>query len=447
VVQASVLSHYLHSRGYGNYSFVLAVIGVSAVLTDMGLGLVTVRRLSQDDRHERSHTLSGVLAAKVYLAVLALLATDIFALTARMDQVERHGIYLMSVLYLVSVPAAVSSIFQTELELKYPVVISTIQAVLGLSLTIVLVHLKSSLPAFFAMQLGTALLAAFTIYIVAILRYRVAFSLDFQLGARIVREAIPVGISQVLVVLYFRIDSILLGILRGPVSVAHYTAAYRFVDLGGFAASAFMGSMYPLMVRLGSESDRERLKYVFQRTTDILIFAALPLCVAWIILAHSIVFLVYPGDFGPSVGALRILSLVFVPLFLNNALGPLVLTLHKEKTFLWVSVGATLLNVGLNLAFIPAYGITAAAVITVVSEAFVTVLGFGIMWRVLHFVPSVRSSLLTLLAVTAMALPVFILRDHWIAATGVGFVSYVGVSRALGLWTPGEVLTAIGVRS
>lgn len=445
VVQASVLSHYLHSQGYGRYGFVLAVIGLFAVLTDMGLGLVTVRMLGSDDPGVRSRTMSSVLIAKVCLSALALVVSNLFALLAHLDLMEREGIVLMSALYLVSIPSAASALFQAELELQYPLAISTIQALLNLVLTMLLVAQRAPLLALFGVQLGTALLGSISIYLLAVVRYSLSIHLDTEGGIRMLRQSIPVGVSQVLVVLYFRIDTVLLGVLRGPVSVAHYTAAYRFVDLGSFAATAFMGSVYPLMIRLGEEGARTRLLLLYQRATDVLMFLAVPLCVSWFILARSIIFLVYPGDFSPSVGALRILSLVFIPLFLNNVLGQLVLTLHKEKTFMWVSVGALVLNVGLNLALIPAYGITAAAVITVVSEAFVTVVGSAIMWRALHFLPSLRPTLLIVIATALMGVPMYFLRERWIAASVAGGVVYLGATRSLNVWSWRDLRNVTGL--
>jgi O-antigen/teichoic acid export membrane protein len=444
VVQAAILSHYLHSHGYGQYSFVLSVIGVCAVLTDMGLGLVTVRSLNQEDHAARQRTMGGMLVAKLLLSILAVAASDCFAAIAPIDTPERTGIFLMSALYVVSIPAAVSAAFQAELELHYPITIGTAQTALTVALTAVLVVVHAPLLALLGIQLATGALASIVLYQLASSRYGISFAGSRRLGMQIMRAAIPVGISQALIVLYFRIDAVLLGLLRGPVDVAHYAAAYRFVDLGNFGAAAFMGSMYPLMVRRGQGAGHNWLVIAYQRSTDLLMFVAVPLTVAWVVLARPIIFLIFPSDFEPAVGAVRVLSLVLVPIYMNNLVGHLVLTVHRERTFLWVSLGAAALNIGLNVVFIPAHGIMAAAVITVITELYVAVAGTIIVWQVLKFIPSPRSTLLILVATVLMAVPVYLLRDYLIVAAVTGSVVYALTTRLLGLWNWADMRTMLG---
>jgi O-antigen/teichoic acid export membrane protein len=444
VALAGVLSHYLLSRGFGQYSFVLSVIGVCAVLTDMGLGLVTVRSLGQDDQAARKHTLGGMLVAKLLLALLALVASDCFAVLAPIDAVERTGILLMSALYMVSIPAALSAAFQAELELRYPITVGLAQTALTLALTVLLVIRHAPLLALLGVQLVTAGVAAIVLYWLASGRYGLSFGGSGRLGLHMMRTAVPVGISQALVVLYFRIDAILLGLLRGPVDVAHYAAAYRFVDLGNFGAAAFMGSMYPLMVRRGQNVGRDWLIVAYQRSADLLMFVAVPLTVTILILSNSVIFLIFPRDFEPSIGALRILSLVLIPIYFNNLVGHLVLTVHREKIFLWVSLGAAVLNVGLNLWLIPVYGIMAASGITVLTELYVAVAGTVIVWRVLKFIPSVRSTLLIVAATAIMMVPVYLLRDYLFAAVVMGTVVYLLTTRLLRVWTWAEVRALVG---
>jgi O-antigen/teichoic acid export membrane protein len=102
------------------------------------------------------------------------------------------------------------------------------------------------------------------------------------------------------------------------------------------------------------------------------------------------------------------------------------------------------LNVGLNLWLIPAYGIMAAAGITVLTELYVAVAGTVIVWRVLKFIPSVRSSLLIVAATALMAVPVYLLRDYLVVAVVMGSVVYLLTTRMLRVWTWAEVRTLVG---
>jgi O-antigen/teichoic acid export membrane protein len=446
VVQIGVLSHYLGSKGFGEYSFVLSVVGICAMLTDMGLVQVAVRSLTAGPGPARSQTLAAVLVARFYLAIAAVVISDLFALLVPINGTERTGILLMSVFYFLTIPGVIGAVFQAELEMQFSLAISIGQTVIGLGLTLALIAMHASVLALLAIQLPLAALNAVMFYLVAARRYGLRLHLNAAHGLRVLRESLPVGISQILVVLYFRIDSVLLGLFRGPIAVAHYSAAYKFVDLAGFGAVAFMTAVYPLMARQGHASERAGLVTAYERSTEIMMFVAIPLTAIFLVLARPMILLVFPADFVPSIGALRILSLTLVPLYFNNVLGALVLTLHRERTFLWVSLGATLLNIGLNVAFIPAYGLTAASIITVVSEMFVTVVAVVMVWRLLGYIPSPRTPSLALCATVVAALPVYLLRDYLFVSVAVGGVVYLLTTRLLRLWAWDEVRALLNPR-
>jgi O-antigen/teichoic acid export membrane protein len=434
VVQAAILSHYLHSTGYGQYSFVLAAVGIVGIITDLGLSLVAVRALSQVK--ERSpRTVGALLIARCLLALLGVAVCDLFVLVSPLDSVERVGILVVSPVYLISVPIALSAVFQAEMEIQYSLIATLAQYLFGFLLVVGLVLAHVAIVPLLAVQLVAAAVGAVVTLRIAMGRYRLSFAWSLSAALHMVWQALPVGIGATLITVYFRIDSILLGLLRGPVDVAHYTAAYKFIDLAYFGAVALMAAIYPLMVRRSGEGERHRLIRAYQAAVDVMMFVALPLTVAWLILAGPMVFLVYPSDFAATVGAFRILCLALVPLFFNAILAPLSLTLHMEKIFVWVWLSAAVVNIGLNLPTIPAFGINAAAVVTVISELVVTAVAGVLITRELRYLPSPRFFLLALLASAAMAPPVYALRDIWPVAVLAGGLCYLALARLFGLWS------------
>jgi O-antigen/teichoic acid export membrane protein len=435
IVQTGFLSHFLHSRAFGQFGFVLSVIGLCGILGDLGVTNVAIRSLNQNPAEARARTLGGMLTARAMLGGFAVIASDSFAFVGHLDSVVADGIVLMSATYLLTIPGQLFAVFQAELELQYPMIVNSVQVVFGLGIVIFLIERHASLLQLLGAQAVLVTLGAWCTALLATRRYKLAIEPNFRVGLQMARHALPVGIGIVLTTVYFRIDTILLGLIRGPVDVAHYTAAYKLIDLAVFGSTALISSVYPIMVRISATADQGKLLQTYQATTDVMLLVAIPVTVAWLILAGPIISLVYPPDFHPSIAALRILSFVLVPLFFNSVLTALVLTLHRERTFLWISLGAVILNVGLNLVFIPRAGILAASVITVVSEVIVTIAGSYLMWRAIRFIPSVRVAGLAVCTSLIMALPVYILRDYLFGASLVGGLLYLVLTRLLGLWS------------
>jgi len=76
-------------------------------------------------------------------------------------------------------------------------------------------------------------------------------------------------------------------------------------------------------------------------------------------------------EFSPSILPFRILSFSYPIFFLSNLFLWVIITKNKEKVLPFVYGSSLVLNVFLNLIFIPRYGYNASAAITVFSELFV----------------------------------------------------------------------------
>src|SRR5207253_10860553 len=101
--------------------------------------------------------------------------------------------------------------------------------------------------------------------------------------------------------------------------------------------------------------------------------------------------------FPESIPSLRILALAIVFLFANSAFTAMLYAVDRQDLFAWATAIAVVVNVGLNLLFIPLYGYLAASAITVVTEAAFSVAGWLLVART-ERLPWLRVSWRTLLA-------------------------------------------------
>src|SRR5207253_5192908 len=101
--------------------------------------------------------------------------------------------------------------------------------------------------------------------------------------------------------------------------------------------------------------------------------------------------------FPQSIPSLRILALAIVFLFANSAFTAMLYAIDRQDLFAWTTAVAVVVNVGLNLVFIPLYGYLAASAITVVTEAAFSVAGWLLVART-ERLPWLRVSWRTLLA-------------------------------------------------
>ncbi|MBT5762798.1 MAG: hypothetical protein HOI59_02940, partial [Nitrospina sp.] len=95
--------------------------------------------------------------------------------------------------------------------------------------------------------------------------------------------------------------------------------------------------------------------------------------------SSEIITIVFGDEFSPSIAVLNILSGAIFLFFLNFLLSNLLISSGREIINTWNLVGATILNIILNLILIPQYGAIGAAWSTLFCEgALILVLGIEV---------------------------------------------------------------------
>jgi len=161
--------------------------------------------------------------------------------------------------------------------------------------------------------------------------------------------------------------------------VGWYTFAYKPFEALQFVPLAVQAAVYPLLAVYYRDS-RERLAVAYARFFKILVVLGWPLTVGTFVLAAPVgrLFQLFPQ----SIPSLRILALAIVFLFVNSAFTAMLYAIDRQALFAWTTAIAVVVNVGLNLAFIPSFGYYAASVDTVITEAAFSVAAWWFVGRV-----------------------------------------------------------------
>lgn len=179
--------------------------------------------------------------------------------------------------------------------------------------------------------------------------------------------ALPLGVTTVIHYFYFRSDALIMTLTRSTYELGIYVLAYKVFEVIIVLPNFFMNTVYSLMV-----SKKNNYQRIFREALLILSFSSLlVLAVVWFS-APAIVWV--KNDFVASILPLRILALG-LPFFFLTPLTMWSIIAKQKQIYLFYVYGiAMLVNVGLNLYFIPKQGYLAAAWITVFSEGLVLLL-------------------------------------------------------------------------
>jgi len=222
--------------------------------------------------------------------------------------------------------------------------------------------------------------------------------------------ALPFGVIGLTLGLSYRFDSVLLNIVWGDLPTGHYNVAYNLIFSLVTLSNVINTALYPSLARQAATAP-DSLPQLYERMLRYLLLVSIPIAVGGWMLAAPLVDLAFGPEYAASVDLLRVLIWVIPLMFCSEFLGYVVVIAGREARVARAVVISTTVNVIANLLLIPRFGASAAAGVTLATEAVLVTqyvwllrdqLG-QIQWRALSLRP--------LLALFAMAVLVAFARD------------------------------------
>lgn len=185
----------------------------------------------------------------------------------------------------------------------------------------------------------------------------------------IIKLSLPLGLAVIFNFLYDKIDILLISKLLDFTEVAFYNIGY-----GLFKASAvsFSFLLVPGFTRFSAAgNNKPEIKKIFNEYFKIISAVCIVSAVFLFFLSDTIITLFYSERFTDSVIILKILAPGIIMAGLNNLTGTALNGMGYFKIVMYITLYALILNVLLNIFLLPKYGIEAAALLTVITEAFI----------------------------------------------------------------------------
>jgi O-antigen/teichoic acid export membrane protein len=370
VVATAVLARKLGESGFGMWSTILLIPALLAYLNDLGFLQVAVRRAAseQDLRW---------LGALVSIRTVLSLPTTLLSLVAIVF--VAHGTDMLVAGFIVAAqgllagPAALTSVFQLQTRNDLAMVAMTVNSLLWTAAVIFIAAAGGSLMDY-AIAMGV--IAAATVWMeatIAMRRARIPIRGTAYLWGELVRTAVPLSIGSLLILAYGRIDGVIVYTESGSVAAGLYNSACRVVEQGGFIPLSLVITLMPIVSRLYEARDK-KVQRLLQVSLELLAMVSLPALGFTLVASNQVIRLLYGARFLQASGALSVLMGAFFFICCGYALGVFTLVLDLQSRFVGYAFGALCLNVLLNLLLVPPDGFIAAAWVTCVTEAFVSIL-------------------------------------------------------------------------
>jgi O-antigen/teichoic acid export membrane protein len=405
------IARYLGDTGLGQYSFILAFVGLFSIIHTFGFNPIISRSVARD-KEKASTYVSNVVILRMGLFVITtlLIAVSINLLGYPQRIVKLVYLYMIAS-YLTSISTAFRALFIAYEKMEYEAFLTTANRLITVPLTILALVYGYGLEGAIAVLLLSGVFDFLISLFIANTRIkRIKFELDIGLCRKLFALAMPFVFLGVFNTIYHSVDIVMLSKIAGDSATGWYNAAYRLLNALLFVPAVFMGALFPVMSRFFASS-RDSLVLAYRKSFQYLLMLALPLAVGVTLLADRIIIRIYGDVFVNSIAVLQILAWSTALVFLNNVFLTTLMSINRERTNTKILASGVILNVVLNFLLIPKYLHIGASIATLVAEVTFFVLASYSLARSLHFLPIHKLAFKPVIATLAMAAFVLYLRE------------------------------------
>jgi O-antigen/teichoic acid export membrane protein len=364
------VARYLGPEDFGLFSFAIAFVSVFGTLSTLGLQGIVVRDIVTDPKGSLETLGSSfVLQITGGISAFALLIVLISILRPH-DQSTLSIVAIIGLTLFFKGCESIKYWFESQVQSKYTVWAENLVFVVVVAVKIGLILVGASLLAFAWTSFLEGLFTALFLFVVYewVGEGIKVWRFSITRAKALLVHGWPLIFSGFAVMVYMRIDQIMLGQMLNDKAVGIYSAAVRISEAWYFIPLAIVSSVFPAL--LDAKKTSEAL-YVdkFQKLYDTLVIIALAVAIPVTFLADEIVGVLFGHEYieAGTILSIHIWTAVFV--FLGFASGRWLLAENRQllvfqRTFLGMVV-----NIALNWIWIPEYGGVGAAVATLLSQA------------------------------------------------------------------------------
>lgn len=368
VLVGAWVARYLGPSQFGELAYCIAFIAIFQSITNLGLDGIVVREIANDP--QRANTVLGTtFQLRLSVGLLAWgCAIFLYGLT---NSFAEQGIWIITLVGAAMIFQAADTVdlwFQGNSQSKRTVIAKIIAYLISNTLRIAMILLEAPLIVFAIIIAFEGALTAIALY-VSYKRFPCIGIWQNHLieAKKLLAESWPYLISGLSIVLYMRIDQIMIKSILSERELGIYAAVIPIANLWNMIPVTICASVAPMFAKMrlqSSEQFSEALVKLFR------LFWALCFIVIAVVLISSgfIIRMMYGAEFVEAIPVLDIYVLTCIPIFMGVGQGLWLLNERKQNLYLIQTIFGVIVAVVTNLILLPIWGIVGAAITAVVTQ-------------------------------------------------------------------------------
>jgi PST family polysaccharide transporter len=371
LVVGAWVARYLGPSEFGAFNYLMATIGILGPFAALGLDSMIVKEIVDNPKR-----ISQIISTAVTLRLLAgllsfLVCIGVFYFLKHDDM---RLFFVGCVLALTLMAQSLNTIelyYQSQVASRVTVIAQNSAYILMSIVKIVLILVEAKLIAFAVVTAvemtigGLFMLGAY----LKISKQSMQLMVYRDIAKHLLEKSWPLILSGFMIMIYMRIDQVMLGEMINDYEVGTYSAALKLSEIWYFIAGIVSTSFFPSIIEARKVS-RELYLSKLQRVFDVLFLISFALALFVTLTSGLIIDILYGDQYEDAATILSIHIWTAIFVFFGVAAGNFFIMENLQiKTFNRTAVGAVV-NIVLNLFLIPRYAAVGAAVATLISQVF-----------------------------------------------------------------------------
>ncbi len=361
------VARYLGPSQYGELAYVAAFVAFFQTISLLGLDGIAIRDIARE-KNESPAILGTVLRLRLTSGIICWFAA--MAGMALFRPGDIHTLILTAIIAGSLIFQAADTIdiwFQSQTQSKRTVFSKTISYIIASILKVWLILAKAPLILFATVSLIELALSA----IALMLAYRqfpapLRWGWDVKWAKKILRESWPYILSSIAIIVYIRIDQIMLREMIGASELGVFSAALPLSSTWYFIPMIITQSIGPSIARKKG-IDHVGYEKSIKKLVSLMWWTMLPLSVFIALFSQPLIAILYGPIYKKSASVLAIHVFANIPVSIGVAQSVWILNEKKNILSLYRTGIGAVTNILFNIILIPRYGSIGAACSTLIS--------------------------------------------------------------------------------
>lgn len=372
LVVGVLTARYLGPGNYGLISYGTSFVTFFSALCGLGLNSVIIKDFI-DHPDEQGETIGSALLMRFLSSVAsAVMIVGIVSVIDRDEPLTIIVVALCSMGAIFHVAEVFNYWFQNQYKSKITAIATLVAYIVVSAYRILLLFLKADVRWFAA----AASLDYIAVAVCLLIAYKRHAGPHLRWSKRKCKALLSVSyhyiLSAMMVSVYGQTDKLMLKQMLNETEVGFYSIATHVCTLWTFVLQAIIDSIYPSILRFKLEN-KEKYEKKNRQLYAIVFYMSCAVSVLFLLFGNCAISILYGDEYMPAADVLKVVTWYTAFSYLGVARNAWIVSEKCQKYLKYMYSGAAVINVILNAVFIPLMGAVGAALASLITQVFTSI--------------------------------------------------------------------------